>query len=165
MKAYLFIILSLSLATGYTDAQLLSPTVVSTSGAFYANGTGMLSSTIGEMSMVQTFSAGTSILNQGFQQTFDFATGINNPTVRNEMNIYPNPTSGNVSIQVPSSIHGEVYADVYDAIGKLVFRKTEKLTGQPVTLVLSLEDLTDGMYFVELKTSSENYTTKINLIK
>ncbi len=165
MKAILYITLLVCIGISYTSAQSLSPTVVSTSGAFYSNGNGMLSTTIGEMTMVETFAAGSAILNQGFQQAFDFSTGINNPTVRSGLSIYPNPTSGNVSVQIPSSFTGEVYANIYDAMGKLVFRKTEKLTGQTNTIVLSLEDLTDGMYFFEVKTNSENYTTKINLIK
>jgi hypothetical protein len=165
MKVCLPITLLLSIVIGNSNAQSLSPTVVSTSGAFYSNGSGMLSSTIGEMAMVETFSNGSAILNQGFQQAFDFATGIHNSTVRNEMNIFPNPTSGNVTIRVLHSFTGEVNANVYDAIGKLVFSKTEKLTVQENTFMLSLDNFVDGMYLLELQTNSESYSTKINLIK
>jgi len=165
MKARLLFSLLICLAWRDAGAQSLSPTVVSTSGAFYANGTGMLSTTIGETGMVETFIAGSSILNQGFQQAFDFTTGIYNPTVRNEMNIFPNPSSGNVSVQLPSTFKGNVNVSVYDAIGQLVFMRTEKLDGQTNLVALSLGDLVDGMYLFEVKTNSENYVTKINLIK
>jgi hypothetical protein len=165
MKIILLSVLVSCILFTCADAQSLSPSVVSTSGAFYSNGSGMLSSTIGELTMVETFSNGSAILNQGFQQTFDFTTGINNPVVSSGLSIYPNPTSGNVTVQLPSSFTDEVSTSIYDAIGKLVYRKTEKLIGQSSTLNLTLENFIDGMYLVEVKTHSENFVTKINLIK
>src|SRR3989442_14473369 len=57
-------------------AQTLTPFVVSTSGAFYSNGAGMLSTTIGELAAVTTLSGGSNYLTQGFQQPWDFSVSI-----------------------------------------------------------------------------------------
>lgn len=165
MKALLLLTLVASLAFGYAGAQSLSPSVVSSSGAFYSNGAGMLSSTIGEMAMVETFSAGSSILTQGFQQSFDVGVGVPEHPAALALSIFPNPTSGNIVIQLPDSYTGKVEANIFDAVGKLVFRKTVPLARNANSIPLSIESLMKGMYVLEVKTDTEHSFTKINLIK
>jgi hypothetical protein len=72
MKKPVLLVFSLIVVTAFSKAQSISPSVISTSGAFFSNGNGMLFTTIGEMSMVATYNSGTSILTRGFQQAFDF---------------------------------------------------------------------------------------------
>jgi hypothetical protein len=156
--------LAVALAVSQAGAQSLSPDVISTSGAFHANNTGMLSTTIGEMTMVETFAAGP-VLNQGFQQAFDFTVGINGPAVKDRLVVFPNPTTGKVNILIPASFTGETDILVFDTIGKLVFKTTEKLTGKETNIILALEQLSDGLYHIQLTTTTGNYYSKFNLIK
>jgi hypothetical protein len=165
MKTLLFFSCIFCFVFNQTIAQSLSPAVLSSSGAFYSNSSMMLSSTIGELAMVETFSAGGTILNQGFQQTFDFTNGILELHSNGEVILFPNPTTGNFNIQLPSSFNGECYANMYDAIGRIVFHRKIPVTLQAGILSLSMEELANGMYLFELKTNSENYFSKINLIK
>ena len=58
------------------SAQSLTPTVIASTGGFSSNANGSLSYTVGEMTMVQTFSANNNILTQGFQQPTNNVTGI-----------------------------------------------------------------------------------------
>jgi len=67
MRKIVTIILA-AVAPVWMYAQSLSPTVISSTGGFSSNANGSLSYTVGEMTMVQTFSAGGNILTQGFQQ-------------------------------------------------------------------------------------------------
>lgn len=165
MKALLFLVLGAFVITLNSHAQSLSPAVISSSGAFYQNGSGMLSSTAGEMTMVETFSAGSNILTQGFQQAFDFNTGVQPVTENNFLNIFPNPSSGNLTILLPEGSTDETQIGVYDAIGKLVFRKKVPLNSLSKSIHLSLEELADGMYVFEVKTKTGKYFNKINIIK
>jgi hypothetical protein len=160
----LFITLAVALALYPAGAQSLSPEVISTSGAFYANNKGMLSTTIGEMTMVETFAAGP-VLNQGFQQAFDFTVGISGPVIKDLLVVFPNPTAGKVNILIPSPFTGETDILLFDAIGKLVFRTTEKLTGKETNIISALEQLSDGLYHIQLTTTTGNYYSKVNLIK
>ena len=84
---------------GIIHAQSLSPTVVSSSGGFYANSAGQLSFTVGEMTMVTTFFQTNNILTQGFQQPFDFGTAIPEPTKDGfAFGVFPNPSTGNIHL-------------------------------------------------------------------
>jgi hypothetical protein len=160
----LFITLAVALALNQTSAQSLSPDVISASGAFYANNSGMLSTTIGEMTMVDTYLTGP-ILNQGFQQAFDFTVGISGPAVNDLFEVFPNPTTGKVNILIPASITGVIDILVFDTIGKRVFRKTEKLTGKETNILLALEQLSEGLYHIQLTTTGGLYYSKFNFIK
>ena len=82
------------------NAQSISPEVVATSGEHFQNGTSQLSWTLGEV-MIDTYSAGGTIVTQGFHQTQLTVTSIDesNPFSLN-VNVFPNPTSQFLNIGV-----------------------------------------------------------------
>ena len=165
MKALLLLVLGVILAVQNGDAQSLSPSVISSSGTFFQNSNAMLSSTIGEMTMVETYSAGGSILTQGFQQPFDFSVGIPQHSASHTLEIFPNPSSGNFTVFLPDHTGGEIAVQIFDAIGKLVFRMVLQMNAPSNRLQLSLDYLIDGMFVLEIKTKSDHYFRKLNIIK
>ncbi len=154
MKRPILLGFTLILFFGFSNAQSISPSVISTSGAFFSNGNGMLSTTIGEMSMVTTFNSGASILTQGFQQAFDFVNSIDHQQIANGINIFPNPTSGNITIEIPKVSGGEWEVNVFDAIGKLILKSKTTLNSFSNKINVATQDLTNGMYLVEVKSAS-----------
>lgn len=103
-------------------AQMLTPTTISSTGGFSSNANGSLSYTVGEMTMVQTFSAGGNILTQGFQQPNDNITGLIDFT-QDEFGsfvLYPNPAVDNLwfGLQLPES--GRVTVSMFDVLGQKV---------------------------------------------
>ncbi len=52
----------------FAKAQTLSPTAIVSTGGFSSNANGSLSYSVGELTMVKTFTGNGSILTQGFQQ-------------------------------------------------------------------------------------------------
>jgi hypothetical protein len=101
-------------------AQSLSPTVISSTGGFSSNANGSLSYTVGEMTMVQTFTAGGSILTQGFQQPNDNLVGLLDMTEDEfgSFAVYPNPAVDNLwfGFQFPEA--GRIAIAVYDVLGQ-----------------------------------------------
>ena len=67
----------------------------------------------------------------------------------NAFNVYPNPTEGQLTIQA----HGFVNATLYNTVGQKV-----TTTKQPV---LSLENLPNGVYFLQVTTETNIFTEKI----
>ena len=125
----------------------------------------MLSSTIGEMTMVQTFTAGGSILTQGFQQDFDFNVGLT-PVIAGSLTyVFPNPTTGNLYIRIASGYIGAVEAEVFDVEGRLVYRKSYAAEISAMPLSLEIGQLVTGLYFVKVITGKELFSAKINLTK
>jgi hypothetical protein len=165
MKALILLVFGAIVLIQISGAQTLSPSVISSSGSFYQDGNGMLSSTVGEMTMIETFPSGNSILTQGFQQPFDFSVGMSYEDGNNFIDIFPNPSSGNMTISWPVNSPDVFEVFVFDAIGKMVFRK--KVFIQPLSknIHLSLDELIAGMYIIQVNTKSEKYFKKINIIK
>lgn len=90
--------------------------------------------------------------------TVDLCTGITELN-NNSFVAYPNPTTGNFTIDFNKSNNNVIEIEVYDAIGKLVLAQT---TSNNHT-VISLEQLAKGIYNVRLKDNG-SYTT-IRVIK
>jgi hypothetical protein len=112
------------LVFGFTNmqAQSLSPQVIASTGGYSSNANGSLSYTVGEMTMVQTFSANGNILTQGFQQPNDNVTGLIDLTQDEfgSLVVYPNPAVDNMwfGFQLPEE--GKVQIALYDVLGQKV---------------------------------------------
>ncbi len=118
----LYFLFLMVFASASLNAQMLTPTVIASTGGFSSNANGSLSYTVGEMTMVQTFSANGNILTQGFQQPNDNVTGLIDLT-QGEFGsfvVYPNPAVDNMwfGFQLPEE--GKVQIVLYDAIGQKI---------------------------------------------
>ncbi len=119
-KIYFLFLMAFSAAG--LNAQMLTPTVIASTGGFSSNANGSLSYTVGEMTMVQTFSNSSNILTQGFQQPDENVTGLIDLT-RDEFGsfvVYPNPAVDNLwfGFQLPEE--GKVQITLYNAIGQKI---------------------------------------------
>lgn len=149
-----FTLLAVAGAVSFAAAQSLSPQVISSTGGFSNNGgNGSLSYTVGEMTMVQTFSSGNVILTQGFQQPNDFTVGLlditkddfgsfvmyPNPAVDNMSYAFTFPESGNVKVAVVNNI-GQTMSDVYNSA----------YTNGKTVETLNVTNYAAGVYFMNL---------------
>ncbi len=144
------------------NAQILSPTVLSTSGAFYSSANNSLSVTIGEMTMVEPFTTSSVILTQGFQQPQDENVGIISVSEPDwSIDAYPNPTAGNVTVQVKADNTSDINLSLFDVTGQLVtnYGAIENNTGTQ----LNLSELAAGVYVLRFSTSSQS--KNIRLVK
>ena len=118
----ILLLLALITAPYILNAQMLTPTVIASTGGFSSNANGSLSYTVGEMTMVQTFSASGNILTQGFQQPNDNITGLLDLTqdAFGSFVIYPNPAVDNMwfGLQLPEE--GKVQITLYNGIGQKI---------------------------------------------
>lgn len=76
------------------------------------------------------------------------------------LNVFPNPTSGNITIQ-SSQLTSETIISVYDILGKMLL--SEKILPQNSAVSLNISSFENGVYFV--KTSSEGNVAVQKLIK
>jgi hypothetical protein len=118
----IYLIASVLFCALFSNAQMLTPTVIASTGGFTSNANGSLSYTVGEMTMVQTFTANGNILTQGFQQPEDMTTGLLD-LVQDEFGsfvVYPNPAVDNMSFgfQLPEA--GKVQITLYDVLGQKI---------------------------------------------
>lgn len=113
----------------------------------------------------------TATLNMIREKTTDFlyrivqqeiTTSIRNNISTKPLTIFPNPTSGTCTIQVPKAMqYKEAILDVLDFTGKKVFSAV--VTNKEN--VLLPVDLPNGMYAVSITTDNENYLSKLSVVK
>ena len=85
--------------------------------------------------------------------------------VKIEHIIYPNPTNSYINIEITSSKFNDIELFVSNSIGQTVYSETINSNGERI-ITINLNDFSEGIYFVNLITSTgELYTKQISYIK
>ena len=179
MKKIYFLICAIT-ASFVANSQSLSPTVIAASGAYVVNQSAnvSLSYTVGEMTMVQTFSSNGNILTQGFQQPYDTGTALAVINLSQgefgSFVVYPNPAidytyygfslpeSGSVSLAIFNEL-GQRVAEIYNSAN---YAANDKIFQQANTSTLAA-----GMYFVNMNFVSaidgkaHTFTQKLQIVR
>jgi len=116
MKKLYFSFIAYFLLTNL-QSQSISPQVYSSGGDYVLNGNYSISYTVGEP-CIQTYSAGSYILTEGFQQP-NYIITIVDENDENTINIYPNPTYDLLNIKLDYNIEGYTY-QLYDFNGRIL---------------------------------------------
>lgn len=135
------------------QAQILSPSVIATGGGYTAQDIGSLSYTIGEMTMIETFTQESLILTQGFQQP-EINTVFTNElesSIRKIL-LYPNPTSGEIRLSFHSENMTQNTVQIYNLLGSEIFNETFTTQSGLSNLTIDLSKYNQGIYFLELVT-------------
>jgi PKD repeat protein len=82
------------------------------------------------------------------------AAGINDVSAASHVRVYPNPTTGTLSIEVPAASQGS--AHIFDALGRWM----RDLSLSSVKTTTDVSDLPDGVYTIVVKAGSENYNVR-----
>lgn len=143
-------------------AQSLGPDVVASAGDFYTNSSGQLQWTLGEV-MTETFHSSANYLTQGFHQPFNLTSGISELGSDNIASVYPNPATDKVSISF-NTLKGAYHVSVIDVTGKLL-QSEDVAASAFATYELSLKNYADGMYFIRINSTLNNYNQTVRVIK
>jgi len=171
MKNKIILFLVLGVFAGSTlFAQSLTPFVVSSSGGYFSSAAGSLSSTVAEMTMVQTFSSMGNYLTQGFQQPGEWYASVKEEQQTDgNISIYPNPSDGKFYITMNSKEKGLAQIQLYDILGQKTFSRQMEIGTGLNTENIDIRDYAVGMYFLEyLYTGAdrkkESKVMKINIV-
>jgi hypothetical protein len=130
----------------------------------------MLSTTVGEMTMVQTFTSTGNILTQGFQQPEDYTVGIvEPPVVSGDILIYPNPNNGSFMLSFTNDNNSETNIRMYNLAGQVVLEKQVSPLAGLNTIKFDISAYSEGMYIMEISTinskgEKKSSYHKINLV-
>ncbi len=102
--------------------------------------------------------------NTATNETFDFtseyeSTGVNT-LKKNDVKIYPNPNTGNFSIEINSAIQETFQLQIVDLNGKIVFEKSARLFTGKNTISLSSK-IKQGVYILTIKQKEKTYKQQL----
>ena len=95
---------------------------------------------------------------------FAFPAGINELSNSSNITVSPNPTNGKIAINLQNLVKGEANVIVTDLLGREVYN-TVLNSNQSGTQIVDLSGLENGVYFINIHSSSMNFNKKIQVIK
>ena len=74
--------------------------------------------------------------------------------------LFPNPNSGDFTLQVDNPDDGKIRYDIFDRVGRLVSSNTAERAKGPIEEIFQLENKADGLYFLRVITDSGQVVSK-----
>lgn len=141
------------------QAQSSAPDVLASGGGF-AVGSGFTNSfTVGQGSLPETFTSGSFMLTQGFQQPADVSTALAPINLSSTINAYPNPTNGIFFFAYTLTENSNVTIEAFDVLGQKVFSEINSISIGEQTSMVNLAALSSGIYFVRCTIKNTSGTT------
>jgi hypothetical protein len=79
--------------------------------------------------------------------------------------IYPNPANSSAVLSLNSEDTAPAELELTNALGQVVYRRTEQLTAGPNLVAIDCRDLAEGMYLVKVKGASSTGIKKLVVSK
>ncbi|PCI92905.1 MAG: hypothetical protein COB15_17145, partial [Flavobacteriales bacterium] len=115
---------------------------------------------IGTHDIIYTYTDGNSCINSDTTfVTIDVCTGINNVSTDFGIIIYPNPSTGQFTIEKPNDLNKEVQIKLLDANSKLILEKVIPIGKQKVKM--DIRNYSKGIYYLHLIIEDEQFVKQI----
>jgi hypothetical protein len=89
-------------------------------------------------------------------------TGINDEAIADQtMNVYPNPSSGNFSVQYTLNQHAAVTISIMDSEGRMIDMMSEEGEAGDNLIELTNKNYAPGIYLIKLNIGAENHFKKL----
>jgi hypothetical protein len=88
----------------------------------------------------------------GFKLDYYAILGVNDINEIENINVYPNPTSGQLNVALTTTLNDDVTFQIVDMMGKIVSSETIAINGN-YTYTTTVNDLSSGIYMVNVITS------------
>jgi len=149
--------------TTWAVAQSVSPQVIATAGNYSEAGGISLSWTLGEP-VIETATGTGVILTQGFQQP-DYSLVVieHVPAANLDVNVFPNPTNGNLNIQWVGEIQTPAIISLFDMAGKQIINQKVN-TGNQIGS-LNLSEYANAQYILKIVASDISFSKEYRIVK
>lgn len=145
-SAFLFTLLT----TAKLKAQSIERFVISSTGNYTTGGNVSVSSTLGEPTTA-TYTSGSIVLTQGFQQAdnTDTTTGLGNIQATISWTIFPNPANSQTNLKL-SEVPAGCTILLYNIAGQLIMERKLPQQKQPYTEPIDLNGLATSTYMLSV---------------
>jgi hypothetical protein len=131
------------------EGQSISRYVFGSSGTEGSVGSVLIYSNVGEM-MVNTISAGTDVLTQGFEQPENIIiTSLHDLGSGQNFLVFPNPVLDKFNIRYNGP--GPLTVSIYTVQGALLWRERPSVFEQGLSPIMDVTDLKSGIYLIMIE--------------
>ena len=95
--------------------------------------------------------------------TVDVMTSVNDLDKKTIKNLYPNPASDHVTVELEDELQAGSYLEILGVDGRLL--RTESINGNQTQIKISLEGLIDGVYYLRLNEGSSIQYIPFSIIR
>ena len=145
-------------------AQMLTPTVIASAGAYATGGGVSLSYTVGELAAIQTFTSPNVILTQGFQQPNDIVSGLIDVEQGPDgaFSVYPIPAHGTLWFGYEFNESGKVQVSLMNILGQIMdYSLGENYTSGKFIHSFDCSSYASGNYILSVKFTTASGQEKI----
>jgi len=140
-------------------AQSIAPSTINATGSSAIINTNLYEWSIGEMTLVNTFSTSNLIVTQGVLQPSVSLVGIEEEASKEiAIVLYPNPTSDYIQMQPDLNGAGKLNYMLFDNSGKLITQQTIQLASGKEAQQISLVGLPSGSYSLTVSVTQKKET-------
>ena len=148
---------------GYSQITI-EPSIIASGGGYGETETMSISWTLGELATT-TLTGGDIILTQGFQQPFDFRTGISTEALNWEITAYPNPVKDELFVRFDIDRTREFLIEIQDVTGRVLYLEQKKEIFPGDVIQLNTSNFTYGVYFLKVFTPDREQSQVLSIRK
>lgn len=146
------------------SGQTVTPTVLASDGGYSSSAQGSIAWTIGEP-VVDTYVNGGNVTTMGFHQPeMELVTMIDDEQNTPGLLVYPNPVKEVLTINFAGMPMGNYSLQLNDALGKLIYQNAATITSETVRYSIKLNEIAEGVYFLNISAGDFVKTVKINKV-
>ncbi len=160
MKDVFSIIFLVIFAGSLATAQTIRNDVTASGGDYAASGNIVMEYTIGEPA-TETLNGTNLIMTQGFHQPLLVVTSVDEYDHFSDVNVFPNPTSDKLCIDIPSQNDNAFDYSLYNNNGKLI--GSESLTSGKNAI--TLKSYAPGMYVLKIQNNKSGQVSSYKISK
>ena len=158
----LFIVFFLGIAGSINiRAQSIGPSTINSSGGSGILGSNEFEWSIGEMTLVSTFTGSSVIVTQGVLQPVLATEAVPNSNVlKNNLKVFPNPASSFVNIEYTGQKNEVLSYTLYDLAGRYIKAGRTDVTSSVSKIQVDLSDLANAGYMLEVTANGASSGTE-----
>lgn len=147
----------LFMAIPHAKGQSIGPSTINAAGGYATLSGNEYEWSIGEMTMVSTFSTSAIVVTQGvLQPAFGSLDVKTTQNLTDGLLVFPNPANTTVNIQYTATDNGKLNYRLMDVVGRVILSDSKDLKIGVNTLPLNIANLAEGTYLLEVTCDIHN---------
>ena len=162
-----FLLIPFVLAASFAvKGQSVGPSIINAAGNHKNIAGNEFEWSVGEMTLVSTFTTPGIVVTQGTLQPSDIDhTGVPVNRLATQLKVFPNPATSVVNVEYTSQVSGTLSYDMLDVNGKVVAQQTMDVKPGTVTGQVNVSQLACATYMLRVTLNPENAAAETTTYK